>query len=577
MIEGFSLQRQLMIHVLSFRTIVSVAVCYLCFSVGALAMSSGPDRPGQAGIASAHPLATAAGHEILAQGGNAFDAAVAVAGALAVVEPYASGLGGGGFFLLYIAKEDRYVFVDAREVAPAAATADMYLDDAGKPIKGDSLNGPLSAGIPGEPAGLVHLVERYGKLDLASCLAPAIKYADEGFEAHRRFTLGLRFRRKTADRWPGFAEVFYPDGELPKEGAAIVQPLLAKTLRRFAAAGRDGFYAGETAQLLVDGTRAAGGIWTHEDLAGYRVIEREPITTTYQGVRIVSAPPPSSGGVAIANMLNMLSKFDLAKLDAAEKNHLLIESMRRAYRDRALYLGDPDFVAVPVEQLTHPYYAAGQASTISLDRATRSIDLPGLWPAGAEGTQTTHFSVLDAQGNRVAATITINGWFGSGFMPPGTGVILNNEMDDFASAPGVPNGFDLIGTEVNAVGPGRRPLSSMSPSFLESDRGIAILGTPGGSRIITMVLRSALAWINGADAQEMVSLKRFHHQYYPDVVDYEESAFTAEELAGLAARGHKLRQNRRAFGNMNVVTWDFGSGKVAAASDPRGSGEGRVY
>ncbi len=575
--EGLGPRRHPAFDTQAFRVIASTLVLYLFLSTCALAMSSGPKVPGKAGIASAHPLATAAGHEILEQGGNAFDAAVAVAAALAVVEPYASGLGGGGFFLLYIAKEDRYVFVDAREVAPAAATADMYLDDIGKPIRGDSLNGPLAAGIPGEPAGMVHLVERYGKLDLASCLAPAIKYADEGFAAHRRFNLGLRFRRKTADRWPGFAEVYYPDGELPKEGARIVQPLLANTLRRFAAGGRDGFYAGETAKLLIDGTRAAGGIWTHEDFANYRVVEREPITTTYQDARIVSAPPPSSGGVAIANMLNMLAGFDLAQLDSVEKNHLLIESMRRAYRDRALYLGDSDFVSVPVEQLTHPFYAAGQAATIRLDRATPSIDLPGLWPAGAEGTQTTHFSVLDAQGNRVAATITINGWFGSGFMPPGTGVILNNEMDDFASAPGVPNGFDLIGTEVNAVGPGRRPLSSMSPSFLESERGIAILGTPGGSRIITMVLRSALAWISGADAQEMVSLKRFHHQYYPDVVDYEESAFTAEELAGLEARGHKLRQNRRAFGNMNVVTWDFDSGKVNAASDPRGSGEGRVY
>jgi gamma-glutamyltranspeptidase/glutathione hydrolase len=534
----------------------------------------------EAAIASAHPLASQAGHDILAAGGNAFDAAVAVASALAVVEPQSSGLGGGGFFLLYIAAEDRYVFVDARETAPAAATPEVYLDDAGRPIRGASLDGPLAAGIPGEPAGFAHLAERYGRLPLGTSLQPAIRYARDGFPAYRRMLLGLRFRQKTAANWPAFNTVFYPEGAPPEPGYIVRQPDLAATLERLAAKGAADFYTGETARLLVDGVREAGGIWSADDLAGYRVIEREPLFAEYRGVRIITAPPPSSGGIAMTTMLNILAGFDRARLSAVDHQHVVIEAMRRAYRDRAIYLGDPDYVDIPVERLTHPFYAAGLRASIRMDRATQSTTLPGVWPAGAERPQTTHFSLMDAEGNRVAATITINGWYGSGFMPPDTGVILNNEMDDFSVAAGVPNGFLLLGSVANLVGPGRRPLSSMTPTFLESDRGVALLGTPGGSRIITMVLRSTLAWIDGASAQEMVSLKRFHHQYYPDRVAAEEGAFTPEELQGLQARGHEIDISPRRFGNMNVVTWDRRTGEVETANDPRGAVETenvRVY
>ncbi|MDJ0926185.1 MAG: gamma-glutamyltransferase [Gammaproteobacteria bacterium] len=533
--------------------------------------------PGKAGIASADPRATAAGYEVLQAGGNAFDAAVAVSAALGVVEPQSSGMGGGSFFLLYIAAEDRYVFVDAREIAPAAATRDMYLDEDGNANTRASLNGPLAAGIPGHPAGLAHVTDRYGKLSLAQNLEPAIRLAENGYTPSVRTLLGLRMRRRTAEAWPAFGDVFYPGDEMLEESDLVRQPDLATTLRRFAADGVDGFYRGETARLLVEGTRAAGGIWTLADLEQYKVVEREPVRATYRDMRVISAPPPSSGGIAIANMLNILAGYDIARLDGATRKHVLVEAMRRAYRDRALYLGDPDFVSVPGDRLMHPHYAAGQRASIRLDKATASVSLPGIWPAGAEARQTTHFSVLDADGNRVAVTQTINGWFGAGFMPPGTGVILNNEMDDFAIAPGVPNGFDLLGGFANAVAPGKRPLSSMSPTFLESDRGIAILGTPGGSRIITMVLRSSLAWYEGASAADMVALKRFHHQFYPDRVNYEPGAFTDEEIPGLTERGHQLRESRRAFGNMNVVTWDFDGNVVEAASDPRGLGEGRVY
>lgn len=546
----------------------------LLLSIGSA--QAGP-APGQAGIASAHPLATQAGYEMLAAGGNAFDAAIAVSAVLGVVEPYSSGLGGGAFWLLHLADEQRDVFVDAREVAPGAATPNMYLDADGVPVPGASFNGPLAAGIPGQAAGLAHLAEHYGRLPLAQLFAPAIRIAEEGFPVHRRLLLGLGFRRKTADRWPAFGAVYYPDGEIPEIGDTLRQPDLARTLRRLVSQGIGDFYTGELARLLVEGNRAGGGIWSLEDFAAYRVIEREPIGFFYRGVRIISAPLPSSGGIVIANTLNILDGYELDAVDSVTRKHLIIEAMRRAYRDRAEFLADGDFVDVPVARLLDKTYAAGQRTSIRIDRATPSDMLADIEPATGEGVHTTHFSVLDADGNRVAGTMTINSWYGSAFMAPGTGLLLNNEMDDFAVKPKVPNSFGLIGSVANAVAPGKRPLSSMSPTFLESGRGIAILGTPGGSRIISMVLLASLEWMRGGSAEEMVSLRRYHHQYLPDELSYETGALTDEEVAALEARGHNVRESRRPFGNMNVVTWDFGSGKVETATDPRAKIEGRVY
>lgn len=538
---------------------------------------SAPPGPGKAAIASADPRATAAGMEVLEAGGNAFDAAVAVAASLGVVEPAASGLGGGGFFLLYLAETDEYRFVDARETAPAAATRNMFLDADGEPVRRASTDGPLAAGIPGQAAGLDYLAGNFGSLPLDRSLAPAIRQAREGFPISARSLLGLRFRKRTLADSPAFAEVFYPDDQLPVEGDVIVQEDLAATLERLAERGRDGFYTGKTADLLVDGVQAAGGIWTRDDLAGYRVVEREPLTIEYDGMRIVTAPPPSSGGVVLTQIFNFLSQYRWDELSSTQRYHTMIEAMKLAYRDRAIYLGDPDFVSMPLDLLLTSQYMALQRQLIRDDQATPSSSLQGIRPDDGEGTQTTHFSVIDADGNRVAATLTINTWYGAGFMPPGTGVILNNEMDDFSIKRGVPNEFGLLGDEANSVAAGKRPLSSMSPSFLESDRGVAIVGTPGGSRIITMVLQAALAWHEGADADTMVSNKRFHHQYWPDVVDFEAGAFTADELAQLEAMGHELQPSRRPFGNMNVVSWDFASDAVESATDPRGEGEGRVY
>ncbi|MEO7386267.1 MAG: gamma-glutamyltransferase [Gammaproteobacteria bacterium] len=531
----------------------------------------------EAGIATAHPLATQAGADTLAAGGNAFDAAVAISAALAVVEPFASGLGGGAFWLLHEAKRGKQTFVDAREVAPGAATHDMYLDAAGKPRPGATLDGALAAGIPGEPAGLVYLARRYGRLSLAKSLAPAIRYAEEGVEVTRGMELGLKFRARAARNSPGFSAIYLPGGKPLVAGERVRYPDLARTLRQLATDGRDGFYQGPVARQLVDGVRAGGGIWTLDDLSRYEVIERQPIRSQYRGMTIVSAPPPSAGGVALANVFQILSGYDLERLSSVDRKHLSIEAMRRAYRDRAVYLGDPAFVTMPLDRLLSPFYADGQRTSILMDRSTPSVQLSGILPEPAGGTNTTHFSVLDRAGNRVAGTLSINTWFGSAFMPAGTGVILNNEMDDFSIKTGVPNGFDLIGTEANSIAPGKRMLSSMSPTFLESDRGIAILGTPGGSRIISMVMLAALAWSEGADATAMVGLKRYHHQYFPDVVSYEDGAFTPDEKTALEARGHRLERSERSYGNMQIVTWDRTTGRVAAASDPRGGGEVTIY
>ena len=554
------------------------SVFALLISVWIWALPAGAQSvPAKSGIATAHPLATRAGEEILAAGGNAFDAAVAISAALAVVEPYASGLGGGGFWLLHEAGTGRQVVIDGREVAPAAATRDMYLDAQGTPRPGLTLNGPLAAGIPGEPAALAHLASRYGRLPLATSLAPAIRYAEQGIEVSRGIAMGLKFRAEAARNSSAFAALYMPGGQPLQSGATVRFSDLARTLRQLAADGHDGFYRGSVARRLVAGVQAAGGIWTREDLAAYKVIEREPLRVQYRDATMVMVPPPSSGGVVLGDALNILRAYDLNSLQPVERKHLVVEALRRAYRDRAMYLGDPAFVSMPIDRLLSPWYADGQRTSIRLDRATRSDDLPGIAPDTGDGTNTTHFSVLDAAGNRVAATLSVNTWFGAAFIPPGTGVILNNEMDDFSIKVGTPNGFDLLGTEANAIAPGKRMLSSMSPGFVESPRGVAILGTPGGSRIISMVLLSTLAWMDGADAKQMVSLKRYHHQYYPDVVAHEEGAFSAEEKTGLEARGHKLELSPRSFGNMQVVTWDRETGTVDAASDPRGSGDVIVY
>lgn len=557
----------------------AIFVLALLLPVSAFAQPAAADarKPPGAAVASAHSLATEAGIQTLKQGGNAFDAAVAVSSVLSVVEPISSGLGGGGFFLLHDARTGKDVFVDARETAPAAATPDKYLDKTGGLDRDRAENGPWAAGIPGLPAALVHVAENYGRLPLRQTLQPAIRIAREGFPVYGRFARGYAERSEVMQRYPGTREVFLRNGHAPKEGELFKQPELARTLELLAAKGFDGFYRGATAKRLIAGVNKAGGHWTAQELAGYRVKEREPLRFEYDGWDIVTAPPPSSGGIALAEMLQILEPWDLARLPQAERVHLVVEAMRRAFRDRTFYLGDPDFVKIPVKTLMDPDYAAGLRATIHPDKATPSDLLSGE-PTPLEDEETTHFSIIDAEGNRAAVTQTVNLLFGSGLIPSGTGVLLNNEMDDFALKPGTPNAFGVMGYEANAPKPGKRMLSSMTPTFMSNADKVAVIGTPGGTRIITMVLLGMLGYADGLDAPQVAALKRYHHQWWPDVVDTERDALPADVVAALRAMGHVVsvpgedNQGRRssdAWGNMNTVLWDRRGNTLSAGSDPR--------
>lgn len=529
----------------------------------------------KAGIATAHPLATKAGYEILEMGGNAFDAAVTVSAVLSVVEPYSSGLGGGGFFLLHNAEDGQSVFVDAREKAPSMADRDMYLDENGDVLRTASLNGPLASGIPGLPAALHHVANNHGSMPLYKLLEPAIRLARDGFPAYERLITALNVAKKSRTLSPKFKAVFMPNDQLPEVGQLIKQPELAKTLEIIASNGHDGFYSSFFTQKMIDEARQDGSIWLAADFKNYSVVEREPIKVNFLGAQLTTAPPPSSGGTTIATILNIISEFDFIEMDISTRTHLVVESMRRAYRDRAFFLGDPDFVDVPIKKLTSKEHASILAQSIDMNAATPiheddHLDEKYAWN---EGSHTTHFSILDMDGNRAAVTQTINTWFGSGYMLPSSGLILNNEMDDFSAKPFAPNRYGLVHGEQNSIQPNKRMLSSMTPTFIESKKGLAILGTPGGARIITMVLLSILDYFEGGTAETMTATKRFHHQFLPDVIRYEKDAFTEETITILESKGHTL-QEISSYGNMQVVTWEKDSGDVSSSSDPRGIIEG---
>ena len=539
----------------------------LCFWIASPHAANTPDADA---VASAHPLATAAGIAVLQSGGNAFDAAVAVSAVLGVVEPYGSGLGGGGFWLLHEAKTGKQVMVDGREVAPLKAHRDMYLDRRGNPLPAASIDGPLAAGIPGTPKALAHIAKTYGRLPLAVTLAPAIRLADEGFSVDDMYRRYAGFRQQALLKSPAATQQFLLNGEVPPKGYLLKQPDLASTLKLFAEQGEQGFYQGEFAQRLIAGVQKYGGIWTLEDLANYDIVERDPITFDFNDYQFTTAALPSSGGVVLAQIFNMLAQFNWGQLDSAQRVHLLTELMRRAYKDRALYLGDADQVNVPVKQLTSVEYAKQLASDIDLQMASVSQDLPQI--KIKEGMDTSHFSIIDREGNRVSATMSVNYPFGACFVVPGTGVVLNDEMDDFSIKPGVPNAYGLVGNEQNAIAPGKRMLSSMTPTFIENDQRVAILGTPGGSRIISMVMIGALQAMQGAPVEQWVGRARFHHQYLPDSLQYEPDALSEQTLEALSAMGHQLKPVDDSYGNMQAIAWDKVANKVSVASDPRGIG-----
>jgi gamma-glutamyltranspeptidase/glutathione hydrolase len=535
-----------------------------------------PARGTEAMVAAAHPAATDAGLEMIARGGNAIDAAVAAAFAAGVVEPYSSGIGGGGFMLVRNGETGTIEVIDYRETAPAAATRTMYLDAEGSVIPDASTLGHRAVAVPGTVAGLALAQERHGRLTLSAVLEPAIRLAEEGFPAHEDYVRRAAMMRGQLAADPEAARIFLaPGGEVPAIGAPIIQADLAATLRAVAAEGTDGFYRGRVAKAIAADMAARGGLLTEADLAAYEPRLRVPLRGTYRGLEIVTMPPPSSGGVHLIQMLNILEPLPLAEMEwnSAPYAHTLAETMRMAYADRAEFLGDPAFVQVPVEGLTAKAYAAELRAQIPDGRARRSADVRHGNPARHESEKTTHLCTIDRAGNAVSLTQTINYTFGACVVAPGTGVLLNNEMDDFAAKPGVPNLFGLVGGDANAIEPGKIPLSSMTPTMVLRDGKVAmLLGTPGGSRIITTVLQVFLNMHeHGMTVQEAVDAPRIHHQWLPDELQHERFALSAETRAALAAMGHVAREVAP-FCNAMAITVDEATGEFRGAADSRGVG-----
>ena len=509
-------------------------------------------------VVSAQALASKAGAEMLAQGGNAVDAAVAVGYALAVVYPAAGNLGGGGFMTLRLAN-GRATFLDFREKAPLAASAGMFLDEQGEVVKGRSTDSWLAVGVPGTPAGLEAARARYGTLPRAAVLAPAIKLARDGFVLTAGDLALIRLGTDKFRRDPAASALFLPNGYPLQPGDRFTQPDLARTLELLAADGPDAFYRGPIGQAIVAASTAGGGILQKRDLEAYAVRELPPIECSYRGYLIQSAPPPSSGGTVICEILNILEGYDLRAMGfhSAAEVHVLVEAMRHAFLDRNSRLGDPDFVQNPIARLLDKAYAADIRSHIDGERATPSAALsPGTPPH--EGSNTTQYSVMDTQGNAVSVTYTLNDWFGIHRVAAGTGILMNNEMDDFTSKPGAPNMFGLVQGEANAIAPGKTPLSSMSPTVLSRDGKTAmVIGSPGGPRIITITLEAILNVIDhGMTVQEAIDAPRIHHQWLPDTIYVERFAVSPDTRALLEARGYSFTES---------APWGVAEGIVAGA------------
>lgn len=519
-------------------------------------------------------IATRIGVAVLEKGGNAIDAAVAVGFALAVTHPRAGNLGGGGFFVIWLAEKQEAVALDFREAAPFAIDAKSFLDENGKPDTAKATRTGLGIGVPGSVSGLVTALEKYGsgKFTLAELIAPAIKLAREGVPVESDLKASLNRFQGTLLRWPSSTKIFAKDGKILQDGL-LVQADLAATLEAIASHGADAFYKGEIAEKIARAAREAGGVMTAEDLAKYRTEILQAVRGSYRGHEVVSMPPPSSGGALLVQLLNILEGYELKDGPNSPLTlHLMVEAMKRSYADRAEFFGDPAFVNVPLDRLISKDYAAKIRATINPALATPSSQIrAGITPK-REGDNTTHYSVLDQYGNAVAATVTLNLNFGVGLVAEGTGVLLNNELDDFALAPGVPNAFGLIGGAANAPGPGKKPLSSMSPAILLKDgRVFMVTGTPGGSTIITTVLRVVSGVIDhNLDIAQAVLLPRLHHQWMPDEVRAEraiERVMPPEQWIAFESYGHKINFFNFTIGAANsILVTPEG---ITAVSDPR--------
>lgn len=527
-------------------------------------------------VASQETLASRTGVEILKQGGNAVDAAVAVAFSLAVTLPRAGNIGGGGFMLVHLAKENKTIAIDYREMAPSKAKKDIFLDENGDAVQKLSREHGLAVGVPGTVMGMSLALEKYGTMSLAQVTAPAIKMAQEGFSVTPDLAQSLAGLKRRMAQWPTTAAIFYKnDGSDYQVGDILKQPELAHSLRLIAEKGTKGFYEGETAVKIVNAVQDAGGIMTLDDLKHYKVVEREPVRGEYRGYQVVSMPP-SSGGVHIIQMLNVLQQFPIDKLghNTAQTIHLMAETMKYAYSDRSEYLGDPDFYKVPVNALTNADYAQKIASKIAINKTTPSSEIKPGKLAPYESDQTTHFSVVDKWGNAVSNTYTLNFSYGSGLVAKGTGILLNNEMDDFSAKPGVPNGYGLVGGDANAVEGNKRPLSSMSPTIVMKDgKAFLITGSPGGSRIITTTLQIIMNVIDhGLNIAEASYAARVHHQWQPDELRVE-SSVNRDTISLLEAKGHKVTVQSAMGSTQSIMVTEQG---IFGASDPRHSGSEAV-
>jgi gamma-glutamyltranspeptidase / glutathione hydrolase len=543
-----------------------------------LAASAAPVAAQNGMVVTAQHLATRVGVDVLKDGGNAVDAAVAVGYALAVVYPAAGNLGGGGFMTIQLA-DGRKTFLDFREKAPLAATANMYLDKDGNVIKGLSTHGHLAVGVPGTVSGLEYAREKYGTMKRPALIAPAIALADRGFALEQGDVDMFQTATKDFVADPASGAIFLNKGKPFQAGDKLVQKDLAKTLREIGSKGTDGFYKGWVAKALVESSQAGKGILTQADLDQYQTRELPPVECDYRGYHVVSAPPPSSGGVIICEMLNILEGYPLRQLGwgSAQGAHYQIEAMRHAYVDRNSTLGDPDFVKNPLQRLLDKDYAAKLRAAIDPAKAGVSMDIkPGVAPH--EGSNTTHYSIADKWGNAVSVTYTLNDWFGAKVTAAKTGVLLNNEMDDFTSKVGVPNMYGLVQGEANAIAPGKRPLSSMSPTIVTKDgKPVMVVGTPGGSRIITAVLQTMLNAIDfDMNVQEAVDAPRFHQQWLPDVTNVEPYAFSPDTRKLLEGMGHKLGAPHPAnhlaaiiVGAPSLNGKPVGNNRFYGANDPR--------
>lgn len=521
-------------------------------------------------VATQEALATQIGVDILKQGGNAVDAAVAVGYALAVTLPRAGNLGGGGFMMVYLNKENKAIAIDYREKAPSKASRNMYLDEQGNADKELSRFHGLAIGVPGTVMGLELARKRYGTLSRKALMTPALKLAAEGIIVSPDLADSLNKAKKRLGKWPSSKAIFYKnDGSNYRAGERLTQTDLANTLQAIIELGEDAFYQGAIAQKISAAVQQAGGVITVDDMQGYHAVERDPIKGTYRGYEVLSMPPPSSGGVHIVQLLNMLENYPLREYghNSAQSIHLMSESMRYVYADRAQYLGDSDFVPVPIKALTSKQYAQDTIKKIDTQKATDSALVSAGNVAPYESDQTTHFSIVDQWGNAVSNTYTLNFSYGMGLVAEGTGVLLNNEMDDFSAKPGEPNGYGLIGGEANAIEAGKRPLSSMSPTIiLKDNQPYLVTGTPGGSRIITTTLQVIL---NVVDHQMNIAAAaaapRIHHQWLPDNIRFEQG-ISPDTLQLLEAKGHKLKQQSTMGSTQTILRSDHG---VYGASDPR--------